>query len=160
MTTAVICMFSVMQEAFQNAFTYCLRKIRPTQCFLPTSKELHPTHRIVHEEFVISLFHASGGIWPELGEPLDKTPYTHEIAVYCDFPEPPQLKMRGPVSLLEKKLNATASFRSQRQIGSIIDIVRHTGPEEYIRALEFKLYNPHRYRDLFEEKGIIDFTHR
>ncbi len=144
----------------QNAFTYYLRKIKPTQCFLPTSSDLHPDHRIIHEELLISLFHASGSIWPELGEPLEKIPYTHEIAVYCDFPEPPQLKMRAPASFLEKKLSAIAAFRSQRQIGSIIDIVRHTGPEEYIRALEFKLYNPRRYRDLFEEKGIIDFTHR
>ena len=144
----------------QNAFTYYLRKAKPTQCFLPTFSDLHPDHRIIHEELLISLFHAAGCIWPELGEPLDKTPYTHEIAVYCDFPQPPQLKVRAPVSYLEKKLNAIAAFRSQRQISSIIDIVRAAGPEEYIRALEFKLYNPRRYRDLFEEKGIIDFTHR
>jgi LmbE family N-acetylglucosaminyl deacetylase len=144
----------------QNAFTYHLRKIRPTQCFLPTSEDLYPTHWIFHEEFLISLFHASGSIWPELGEPLDETPYTHEIAVYCDFPEPPQLKMRAPTSFLEKKPSTIAAFHSQRQIGLIIDIVRHTGPEEYVRALEFKLYNPRRYRDLFEEEGIIDFTHR
>ncbi|MHC4157620.1 MAG: PIG-L deacetylase family protein [Planctomycetota bacterium] len=144
----------------QNAFTYHLRKIRPTQCFLPTSKDLHPTHRIIHEEFLISLFHASGAIWPELGEPLEKTPYAHEIAVYCDFPEPPQLKAHAPVSFLERKLKAIAAFRSQKQISSIIDIVKHAGPEEYIKALEFKLYNPGRYKDLFEEKGMIDFTHR
>jgi len=143
----------------QNAFTYYLRKICPTQCFLPTSNDLHPTHRIVHEEFLICLFHACGCIWPELGEPLEKAPYTHEIAVYCDFPKPPQLKMRVPDAVFQKKLKAISAFRSQRQISSIIDLVRHAGPEEYIRTLEFKLYNPRQYRDMFEEKGMIDFTH-
>ncbi|UCC21978.1 MAG: hypothetical protein JSW23_09245 [Planctomycetota bacterium] len=144
----------------QNAFTYHLRKIRPTQCFLPPSEDQQATHWIFHEEFLIGLFHASGSIWPELGGPLDKIPYTDEIAVYCGFPEPPQLKMLAPVSFPDKKLSTIAAFRSKRQIGSIIDIVRHTGPEQYVKALEFKLYNPRRYRDLFGEEGIIDFTDR
>lgn len=28
----------------QNSFTYWLRKIAPSQCFLPTSNDLHPDH--------------------------------------------------------------------------------------------------------------------
>ena len=39
----------------QNSFTHYLRKIRPTQCFLPTYTDLHPDHKIVHDEFMISL---------------------------------------------------------------------------------------------------------
>ncbi|RKY24029.1 MAG: GlcNAc-PI de-N-acetylase [Planctomycetota bacterium] len=144
----------------QNAFTYYLRKTKPTQCFLPTSNDLHPDHRIIHAEFLISIFHAAGNIWPELGAPLEKTPYVHEMAIYCDFPEPPQLQMRTPVSFLERKLKAIAAFHSQKQISSVIKIIKNAGPEEYIRALEFKLYNPRGYRDLFEEKGTIDFIHR
>jgi hypothetical protein len=66
--------------------------------------------------------------------------------------------MRTPVSLLEKKLKAIAAFRSQKQIDSVIGIVKNAGPEEYIRALEFKLYNPRGYKDLFEEKETIDFV--
>jgi LmbE family N-acetylglucosaminyl deacetylase len=136
----------------QNAFTYYLRKIKPTQCFLPTSNDLHPDHRIVHEEFLISLFHSSGNIWPELGTPLEKPPYVHEMAVYCDFPEPPKLRLRTNEKILETKLSAIAAFKSQKQIDSLINIVRSSGPEEYLRAFEFKLYQPTRYRDLFEEK--------
>jgi len=32
----------------QNSFTYWLRNIKPTQCFLPTFTDLHPDHKIVH----------------------------------------------------------------------------------------------------------------
>lgn len=139
----------------QNTFTYYLRKIKPTQCFLPTHQDLHPDHRIIYEEFLISLFHAAGNIWPELGKPLSSVPYVHTFAVYCDFAAPPTLRMRTPVSYLEKKLKAISAFRSQKQISSLIENVRHCGPEEYIRAIEFKLYHPSSYRNQFEEKKAI-----
>ncbi len=142
-------------SGLQNAFTFHLRKIRPTQCFLPTWNDLHPDHRIVYEEFLISLFHAAGNIWPELGEPLSRVPYVNTYAVYCDFAAPPTLRMRTPTSYLENKLKAIGAFRSQKQISSLIDNVRHCGPEEYIRAIEFKLYHPANYRSLFEEKKTI-----
>jgi LmbE family N-acetylglucosaminyl deacetylase len=139
----------------QNAFTYHLRKIKPTQCFLPTWNDLHPDHRIIYEELLISLFHAAGNIWPEIGKPLSNVPYVHTYAVYCDFLEPPTLRMRTPKSYLEKKLKAISAFRSQKQISSLIENVRHCGPEEYIRAIEFKLYRPAKYRAQFEEKEAI-----
>jgi LmbE family N-acetylglucosaminyl deacetylase len=139
----------------QNSFTYHLRKIKPTQCFLPTWNDLHPDHRIIYEELLISLFHAAGNIWPEIGKPLSTVPYVHTYAVYCDFLEPPTLRMRTPKSYLEKKLKAISAFRSQKQISSLIENVRHCGPEEYIRAIEFKLYRPAKYRAQFEEKEAI-----
>ncbi len=139
----------------QNNFTYYLREINPTQCFLPTSNDLHPDHRIIYDEFLISLFHSAGNIWPELGKPLDKVPYVHTFAVYCDFAAPPTLRMRTPNSYLENKLKAIAAFRSQKQISSLIENVRHCGPEEYLRAIDFRLYHPARYRNQFEEKKAI-----
>ena len=139
----------------QNSFTYYLRKIKPTQCFLPTHNDLHPDHHIIYEEFLISLFHAAGNIWPELGKPLDKVPYVHTYAVYCDFATPPTLRMRTPLVYLENKLKAIAAFRSQRQISSLIENVRHCGPEEYIQAIDFKLYHPASYRNMFEEKKTL-----
>jgi LmbE family N-acetylglucosaminyl deacetylase len=146
-------------QGLQNAFTYQLRKIRPTQCFVPTWNDLHPDHRTIYEEFLISLFHSSGNIWPEIGKPLKNVPYVHTYAVYCDFLEPPTLRMRTPRSHLEKKLKAISAFRSQKQISSLIENVRHCGPEEYIRAIEFRLYHPAKYRALFEEKEAIRMMH-
>lgn len=141
----------------QNSFTSWLRKISPTQCFLPTSSDLHPDHRIVHEEFLISLFHAAGNIWPELGEKTEKVPYIHEMGVYCDFPKPPKLRLKSPASFLENKLQAISAFQSQKQIGSLIDIVRKSGPYEYLRELDFKLYQPAAYFDMFEKKHHLPF---
>jgi LmbE family N-acetylglucosaminyl deacetylase len=139
----------------QNTFTYYLRNIKPTQCFLPTHNDLHPDHRIIYEEFLISLFHAAGNIWPEMGKPISKVPYIHTFAVYCDFATPPTLRMRTPLVYLEDKLKAIAAFRSQKQISSLIENVRHCGPEEYIQAIDFKLYHPASYRNMFEEKKAL-----
>ena len=87
----------------QNAFARCLRQVRPTRVFLPTSADLHPDHRIVHEEMLISLFHAQGAIWPELGEPIAEVPAVYEYAVYCDFPEPPQIRIETPDAMLRNQ---------------------------------------------------------
>lgn len=134
----------------QNGFTALLRKVRPTQVFVPTGTDLHPDHKIVYSEMLISCFHAGGDIWPELGKPLEATPYIHEMAIYCNFPSPPKLRLTSPGKTLEKKLRAIAAFKSQKQIKSIIDIVRHGGPLEYFRPVEFRLYHPHVYRNMFE----------
>jgi len=136
----------------QNAFTYWLRKIRPTQCFLPTHNDWHPAHRIVYDEFMISLFHASGGIWPELGPPLEKISYLCEMAVYCDFIAPPTLRIRTPQDYLDRKLEAIAAFASQKQIGRLVENVRRAGPVEFLRAVEYTFYDPSRYYDLFEPR--------
>ena len=135
----------------QNSFTELLRKVRPTQVFLPTSSDLHPDHRLVHAEMLISCFHASGAIWPELGKPIGSIPHIHEIAVYCNFPAHPQLRLKAPMEALKIKLDSILEFQSQKQIKSLVRLVRQAGPVEYIRSVPFHLYNPHVYRDMFEE---------
>jgi len=136
----------------QNSFTYHVRKTRPTQCFIPTSNDLHPDHKIVHEELLISLFHAAGAIWPELGSPIEKIPYVHEIACYCNFPEPPHLQINTSPDLLAKKLDAVLAFKSQRQIEAEIKVMKNAGPVEYIRDLGFHLYSPDLYTEMFKPK--------
>lgn len=135
----------------QHAFTELLRKVRPNQIFLPTDSDLHPDHRIVHSEMLISCFHATGAIWPELGKQLKRVPYLHELAVYCNFPTPPKLRISTTQAALEKKLKAIAEFKSQQQIEAVVKIIERGGPREYLRPVEYALYNSRIYRDLFEE---------
>jgi len=139
----------------QNTFTYYIRKIRPTQCFIPTDRDLHPDHKYTYNEFAISIFHACGEIWPELGAPLKNVPYLTELAVYCDFPSAPQLRMIASDKFFERKLNAILAFRSQKQITSLVDAVRRNGPVEFFRNVQFNLYNPQKYRYRFSEESHL-----
>ena len=136
----------------QIAFTRLLRKVRPTRVLLPTVADLHPDHRIVHEEFMISLFHAQGNIWPELGEPIPEVPRIYEMAVYCDFPEPPQIRLDTPPEMLEIKLQAIMAYASQEQIATVVDIQRAGGPVEYLREVNFRFDAPQHYESLFAER--------
>lgn len=132
----------------QNAFTHALRELRPSHVFVPTKMDLHPDHQITHNELMISLFHASGKIWPELGDPLD-VPQVHEMAVYCDFPSDPHLEIVGGTQAFETKLASIAAYESQLQIAELVEQLRSAGPFEYIRDVNFHLYSPERYRSLF-----------
>ena len=133
----------------QIAFTRLLRKVRPTRVFVPTSSDLHPDHRIVHEQLMISLFHAQGAIWPQLGEPMAAVPRVYEMAIYCDFPEPPQIRIETPPEMLETKIRAIMAYASQEQIGALVEIQRATGPVEFLRELQFRFYSPKQYSGLF-----------
>jgi LmbE family N-acetylglucosaminyl deacetylase len=133
----------------QNAFTHLLRQVRPTRVFVPTIADLHPDHQITNAELLISLFHASGGIWPELGEPLNDVPKVYELAVYCDFPEPPQIQIKSDDAAFEKKLASIAAYKSQLQIQLLVASLRAAGPYEYLRELNFKFYSPKNYRAAF-----------
>jgi LmbE family N-acetylglucosaminyl deacetylase len=136
-------------SGLQNAFPHILRKIRPTRVFLPTSTDLHPDHQIVNKEMQISLFHAQGKIWPELGEPIEIIPQVYEYATYCDFPEAPQLQIKVPPEFLERKLQGIRAYASQEQIDVLIDVQREAGPVEYIREVQFNFYSPQKYALLF-----------
>lgn len=134
----------------QNAFTFYLREFRPTCVFVPTPTDLHPDHQITHNELLISLFHASGDIWPELGAPL-AVPHVFELAIYCDFAEPPNLEIRGNDDAFRNKLRSIEAYRSQLQIASLVESIRKDGPYEYLRDVHFRLYSSKKYRPLFAE---------
>jgi LmbE family N-acetylglucosaminyl deacetylase len=137
----------------QNAITHSLRQIRPTRVFLPTSADLHPDHQIVYEEVLISLFHAQGNIWPELGEAIPEVPKVYEFACYCDFPDPPRIRIDATPAMLETKLDAIRAFASQEQIDSVVAIQRNVGAIEYLRDLAFRFYCPEQYHPLFARKS-------
>lgn len=133
----------------QNAMTYHLRTIQPHRLILPTPTDLHPDHRITHSEMMISLFHASGEIWPELGPPTELIPKVYEMAVYCEFAGPPNLELRADQKAFDRKLDSIAAFQSQAQIAQLVDNVRKNGPYEYLREANFRLYTPNSYLPLF-----------
>jgi LmbE family N-acetylglucosaminyl deacetylase len=133
----------------QNAFTYHVRAQKPSRVFVPTFTDLHPDHQIVHRELMISLFHARGAIWPELGEPTKSFPDVYEMAVYCDFASPPNLELRASDAIFETKLKSIAAYQSQAQIAGLVDSVRKAGAVEYLREVHFKLYSAETYKSLF-----------
>jgi LmbE family N-acetylglucosaminyl deacetylase len=137
-------------SGLQNAYPHILRQIRPTRLFLPTVSDLHPDHRIANEEMLISMFHAQGNIWPELGPPIEAVPAVYEYATYCDFPEPPQLRITTSQVMLENKLQAIRAYESQEQIDLLVEVQRQAGPQEYIREVKFRFYSPRQYEALFE----------
>jgi LmbE family N-acetylglucosaminyl deacetylase len=136
-------------SGLQNSFTALLRAIRPTRVFVPTGADYHPDHQITHRELLISLFHATGVVWPELGQPLAAVPELYEMAVYCDFPDVPTIELEGEPADLEAKLRAIEAFSSQEQIEALVRTVREAGPFEYFRELPFSLYDPRDYSALF-----------
>jgi LmbE family N-acetylglucosaminyl deacetylase len=138
-------------SGLQNSFTSLLRDLRPTRVFVPTGADYHPDHQVVHRELLISLFHATGAIWPELGNPLPAPPPLSEMAIYCDFPAPPTLQVEGDAKAFEAKLDAIAAFASQEQIAAIVEGVRAAGPFEYFREVPFSLYDSRDYAALFRE---------
>lgn len=133
----------------QNAFVERLRAIRPHRLFMPSPMDYHPDHQIVHNEMQISLFHAAGLIWPELGEPTD-VPAVYEMAIYCDFPEEPNLQLKCSEDQFQTKLDAIAAYQSQKQIDLLVQKVKDAGPYEYLREVNFKFYSASAYHHLFE----------
>jgi LmbE family N-acetylglucosaminyl deacetylase len=127
-----------------------LRRTRPARVFVPTIADLHPDHQITNNEMMISLFHAAGAIWPELGEPLKDVPKVYELAIYCDFPQPPQLEIRADQPAFEAKLRGIEAYRSQLQIERLVAMIRQAGPYEYLRELNFRFYSPANHRRAFE----------
>ncbi|MDR0522358.1 MAG: PIG-L family deacetylase [Planctomycetaceae bacterium] len=143
-------------DGLQNSFTWSLRHIRPTRIFLPSQTDIHPAHRAVREELIISVFHSRGAIWPELGEPLAAFPRLYEYATYNDYAEPPNHQVRTSRALFDRKLAGIAAYESQKQIEVLVENIRNQGPREYVREMEFKLYDPQQYDKLFEqEEGAV-----
>lgn len=134
----------------QNSYTWILRKIRPTRIFLPTPTDLHPDHQMATKEMLISIFHAQGGIWPELGKSIDEIPQLYEYSTYSDFAQLPTLRVRTTEDLFEKKLDAIRAYKSQEQIELLINGVKASGPQEYLREVVLDIMTPHKHDKLFD----------
>lgn len=134
----------------QNAMTWFLRQLRPHRIIVPTPTDLHPDHKLTYSEMMISLFHATGEIWPELGPRLSAVPAVYEMAIYCDFSQPPNLQVKADEAAFERKLGSIAAYRSQAQIVQLVEQVKKAGPYEYLREVNFQFYNSATYHPMFE----------
>lgn len=153
----------------QGAITRLLREIRPDVLAFASSADLHPDHRIVAQELMISLFHATGDIWPELGPKLKpkpgisqgNIPFLLEFPVYCALPELPDWRLSADSEHFERKLEAIAAWRSQKQISALVEQVRSGGSQEFFRTPRFDLYKPREYEALFPspESPVISPEH-
>jgi LmbE family N-acetylglucosaminyl deacetylase len=132
----------------QNDFTYLIRKLAPQRIFLPAGTDIHPDHQAVYKDLLISLYHAEGTIWPELG-PRCAIPQIYEYPTYVTMAEPPELMIEGDADLLERKLDSIRCFASQRQIDIPVNAIREAGPIEFLRNIRFAIYHPAVYRALF-----------
>lgn len=133
----------------QNTMTWLLRQVKPTRIFVPNRLDLHPDHRAVNTEMVISIFHAQGEIWPELGSPIKDLPTLYEYATYSNFIAPPTIRTRVPNDLFEKRLQGIAMFKSQRQIDLIVDETRRAGGNEYLLERTFDIFQAENCASLF-----------
>lgn len=133
----------------QNTMTWLLRKVRPTRIFMANRLDLHPDHQTVNNEMVISIFHAQGAIWPELGSPIATLPMLYEYATYSDFARSPNIRIRVSDDLVEKRLQGIALFESQLQIDLLVRQLRQTGGVEYLLEMEFEIFQASKYESLF-----------
>ncbi len=133
----------------QNSFTWHLRRLRPQRVFIPAESDTHPDHKITYTELMISIFHATGAIWPELGRPLDEAPMIYEAAIYEDFRTPPNLEVRADADAFQRRLQSVLAYESQGQIAAVIAEIEALGPYEYLYEHAFPHYNPSKYRQRF-----------
>jgi LmbE family N-acetylglucosaminyl deacetylase len=134
----------------QNTLTWLLRKVRPTRVFIPNRLDLHPDHKVVYHETVISVFHAQGLIWPELGTSIDTIPFLYEYATYSDFVTLPNIRVRVPDALTEQRLQALALYKSQLQIKLVVEELRKAGGKEYLLEVVFEIFKPEKYDTFFQ----------
>ncbi|MDO5309960.1 MAG: PIG-L family deacetylase [Planctomycetia bacterium] len=142
----------------QNSLVWLLRQTRPNRLFVPTFTDLHPDHKFTNSEAMISIFHAQGSIWPELGEPIPEIPAIYEYAAYSNFLTPPTLKITVSEDLFERKINGILQYKSQKQIDLTIKIQRENGVDEFIREAEFDVFDPKICKALFAEAEKIGKT--
>lgn len=133
----------------QNSYTWILRKVRPTRVFLPTPTDIHPDHQMTTREMMISIFHAQGDIWPELGPKLEQLPLLYEYSTYSDFITQPTIRIRATDALWKKKLAGIMAYKSQEQIDMLIELQKKSGAQEYLREVRFDILEPHKYDRLF-----------
>jgi LmbE family N-acetylglucosaminyl deacetylase len=133
----------------QNAFTHHIRNVQPTRIFLPSNADYHPDHKMTYQEVLISVFHACGEIWPELGSPCLNLPQVYEMPVYHDLWKEPDIKIEASPEYFERKLLSIGMYKSQKQYALLVENLKKCEPVEYFRDIQYRMYSPKSYQTLF-----------
>lgn len=133
-----------------NSITFWLRARRTTQIFIPTGADIHPDHKVVYEQGLMSNFFSPSRMWPELGEPLPKMPIFREMQLYSMPAGEPDIQVLAPPNVFEQKMQAAQSFPSQGAIHGAIEKLRREGPVEYFWTRDHSLVDRTQYAGLFE----------
>ena len=126
----------------ENALVDVVREVSPKMVVMPTPTDLHNDHRVVASEISIVIFHALGAIWPELGTQLGHVPEVFECATYCNYSAPPTTFIQASDEMFERGLEAVSCWKSQVQIEALVQRMRQRGPIEFLRRVEWDLYEP------------------
>ena len=129
--------------------TAMLRRIQSTVVFGPTPRDLHPDHRVTSRELDMACCWAGSDIWREMGAVLPPVK-RFNYAVYCPFPEPPEVQICGISETFETKMRALRAFESQGSITNMVARLQEDGPYEYFHEAHWEPYRPTVYAELFE----------
>lgn len=126
-------------------------RIAPTRIFVPSAADYHQDHVAVAREVPISIFHATGGIWPECGPTAERAPMLYWHCVYCKLPDgkEPNIRVVGDAEALARKIESVRAYNSQGQIASMLTALETSPPVEYLLEETFSLYRPGGYDACF-----------
>jgi LmbE family N-acetylglucosaminyl deacetylase len=128
------------------ALTRVIREFKPTRIVTTDSADWHPDHRATFDSARMSVFHACGDIWAELGEPLKAMPALYTFAVYAPFVTGPDFLIEARGAAKARKLRALGEFTSQ---AGIIERVSKSAGQEYLCGVPTSLHDAAAYRSLF-----------
>ncbi|MBK8206477.1 MAG: PIG-L family deacetylase [Planctomycetes bacterium] len=128
------------------ALTALMREQQPTRIVTTDATDWHPDHRATFEAARMSLFHACGNIWSELGKPLDVQPSLYAFAVYAPLAAAPDFLIEATETPTARKLQALREFSSQ---AAIIERLAHSARQEYLRQVPTSPFDACTYRGLF-----------
>lgn len=134
----------------QVTLTKLLRSVDPAVVFVPTPNDLHPDHKVVGEQLLISLFHASGEIWEQVGVVKKDLPSLFYGAVYCELDKVTHAVF-GSQNYFAAKIRAIEKFQSQRQIDSLVNGIREQPPIEAFEKVSFTFHDRSRLKGLFSD---------
>ncbi|MEE9311360.1 MAG: PIG-L family deacetylase [Planctomycetota bacterium] len=105
----------------EPALCKLFRRIRPSRVFTTDEADWHPDHRVTFEEVRISLFHAVGEIWSELGKPLAKLPALYSFPVYAPMASQPEFFVEASIDEAILKQSALLKFDTQSEVIGRLD---------------------------------------